>query len=526
METGMRREFGLIITGIFCAAMIFAPAAWAQATFGNISGTVTDPGGAAIPNAKVVITDTERGGNAETTTNGSGNYTQTHLLAGQYKISISASGFADFASNVVVVVDTTTRADAQMQIGKASVEVTVTAEAPLLRSDRAEVSTTLTGPELQKLPILDRNITSLLVSLPGAGRYPTGSGMSSAENQQQDIQTPINGQLPYSNGFLLDGTENHSNILGLAVVNPNPDALEDFKVTSSNYDAEFGNVSGAMLQATTKSGTNQYHGSAFEYLRNNVFNAADPFSHIDPPIRWNQFGGTVGGPILKDKLFVFFAYEGTRRRISGSEITTVPTAAERSGDLSALLGSYICADGSVSAGSCANPLKVTTTEGQTVAAQAGMVFDPRTGNPDGTGRQVVATGGRVNVLTPAAPMATLLNYLPQPNFGAPGQTFNNFATTVGQLNDSGQYDGRVDYNIAPNHHLFGRYSLADFILEGPGAFGDLAWRAVALGICRAESRPKPEPGSRIYLQHQRKLVCRLPVWLLPVSAAQHSQRVR
>src|SRR5215472_3607961 len=130
-----------------------------------------------------------------------------------------------------------------------------------------------TSAELSKLPILDRNLTSLLVALPGAGRIGTANGsISLGENQQNDLQTPVNGQLPYSNGFLLDGTENHSNILGIAVVNPNPDTLEEFKVTSSNYDAEFGNVSGALLQATTKSGTNQIHGSAFEYLRNDIFN--------------------------------------------------------------------------------------------------------------------------------------------------------------------------------------------------------------------------------------------------------------
>ena len=480
----MKRVYVILMAAVASLAigLFSTPNLFGQATFGNISGTVTDPAGAAIPNAQVTITSTERGEVVQTKTNGSGNYSQTHLLAGQYKVAITAPGFADLNATAAVQVDATTRVDGQLQIGKAATEVTVSGETPLMISDRAEVSTTLTANELGRLPILDRNVTSLLVALPGAGRYPVNSNMSSAENQQGDIQTPVNGQLPYSNGFLLDGTENHSNILGLAVVNPNPDALEEFKVTSSNYDAEFGNVSGAMLQGTTKSGTNQYHGSAFEYLRNNVFNAADPFSHIDPPIRWNQFGGTIGGPIKKDKLFVFFAYEGTRRRDSGSEITTVPTAAERGGDLSALLGAYICADGTTSATGCANPVKVTTTEGQTVAAQAGMVFDPKTGNPDGSGRQVVATNGQVNVLTPAAPMAKLLTYLPMPNFGPAGQTFNNYATAVGRLNDAGQYDGRIDYNISANHHIFGRYSLADFILEGPGAFGALAGGPSPLGF--------------------------------------------
>ena len=145
-------------------------------------------------------------------------------------------------------VDTTTRLDAVLSVGGDVTLVNVNDETPLLKTDRADVSTTLTSNELGKLPILDRNITSLLVALPGAGRGPqSASGTSSAENQQADQQTPVNGQMAYSNGFLLDGTENHSNILGLAVINPNPDVLEEFKVTSSNYDAQFGNVSGALL---------------------------------------------------------------------------------------------------------------------------------------------------------------------------------------------------------------------------------------------------------------------------------------
>jgi hypothetical protein len=465
----------VVIATVRCLtlATIFSTTMFGQATFGNISGTVTDPAGAAIPNAQVTITDTERGSVFQTTTNGSGNYTQTHLLAGQYKIVIAATGFSEFTAAATVQVDATTRADGQLQIGQAATQVTVTGEMPLLIKDRAEVSTTLTAAELEKLPILDRNVTSLLVSLPGAGR-PSSQGMSAAEDQQADIQTPMNGQLAYSNGFLLDGTENHSNILGLAVMNPNPDALEEFKVTTSNYDAEFGNVSGAMMQATTKSGTNQYHGSAFEYLRNDKFNAADPFSHVDPPIRWNQFGGTIGGPILKDKLFVFFAYQGSVRHVNGSQITTVPTAAERSGDLSALLGNFICADGTTSATGCSKPVTVGTTDGRDAPAQAGMVFDPSTGNSDGSGRLAVSTNGQLNVLTPAAPMAKLLGYLPLPNFGAPGQTFSNFQATVPVINDAGQYDGRIDYNINDKHHLFGRYSLADFILRGSAAFGLLA----------------------------------------------------
>jgi hypothetical protein len=453
--------------------LMLAASASGQAVFGTITGTVTDPAGAAVPNAQVAIRDIDRGADHDTTANSSGNFTQTHLLPGHYSIRIAASGFAAYSATAVVQVDFITRVDAQLQIGGTTQTVNVTGESPLLKTDRADVSNTLTGRELGKLPILDRNVTSLLVALPGAGLY-SSNNLSSAENQERDQQTPVNGQLSYSNGFLLDGTENHSNILGLSVIVPNPDTLEEFKVTSSNYDARFGNASGAMMEAATKSGTNQIHGSAFEYLRNDFFNAADPFTGINAPIRWNQFGGTLGAPIIKNKLFGFFGYQGTRRNLSAAEITNVPTEAERSGDLTALLGAYICADGSTSATGCAAPAYAMTTQGNQVPARAGMVFDPRSGNADGSGRRAVSTNGQVNVLTPEAPMTKLLSYIPLPNFGAPGQIFNNFATTVPETSNADQYDGRVDYNINDKHHIFGRYSAANFALNGPGAFGEEA----------------------------------------------------
>jgi len=461
-------------TKLLVVSLLAVAIALGQAVFGNIAGSVTDQAGAAVPNAAVTVRDLDRGVTYKAASNSSGNFTQTHLLPGHYEVHILAQGFAEFVATADVQVDSDTRVDARLQLGQTSTSVTVTGENPLLKIDRADVSNTLTASELGKLPILDRNITTLLVALPGAGLYSGVSGPATDENQQRDQQTPVNGQLGYSNGFVLDGTENHSNILGISVIVPNPDALEEFKVTSSNYDAQFGNVSGALMQAATKSGTNELHGSAFEYLRNDFFNAADPFSGVDAPIRWNQFGGSVGGPIRKNKLFEFFAYQGTRRDLGGTEITTVPTAQERSGNLTSLLVNYICADGSTSATGCANPAYVTTTEGGRVPAQAGMVFDPATGNPDGSGREAISTNGQVNVITPAPAMDKLLSYIPMPNFGAAGQIYNNYETTVRETSNADQYDERVDYNIASNHHFFARYTLANFLLYGPGAFGDVA----------------------------------------------------
>ena len=389
---------------------------FAQAIFGNIIGSVTDPSGSAVPNASVDVTDADRGSTYHVVTNDSGNFEVTHLLAGHYKVRVTAAGFGNFESGAEVQIDASTRVDAALGLQQTSTKIEVSSDTPLMKVDRADVSTTLSTHELGSLPILNRNLTQTLLITPGTQLNDWQH--ASSENPQGGYQIDVNGQQFTSNGFLLDGTENNSAILGIAVINPNIDSLQEFKVTTGNYDAAFGSVAGALLQATTKSGGNNFHGSLFEYLRNDFFNAKDWTSQHSLPLRWNQFGGSVGGPILKNKLFFFTDYQGLRRRRAASVVTTVPTAAERTGDLRASLGNFICADGTSSATPCATPVNVTTTEGAVVPAQAGMVFDPTTGNSDGTGRLAVASGGQVNVL-PAVPAAVtnILSYLPLPNSG-------------------------------------------------------------------------------------------------------------
>ncbi len=473
------------ITGLSALAavvwMVLAPSIYAQAVSGGIFGTVFDASGASVPNAKVTISDVQRGAAYSVTTNGEGNYSQTHLLAGQYQVRVESAGFAAFVATAGVQVDATTRVDATLRPASEQTTVSVVSDSPLLVSDRAEIATTLSGREVQELPVFDRNLTNLLLVVPGTQLNSWQHATS--ENPQGGIQANVNGQFFTANGFLLDGTENQSAILGIAVINPNLDSLQDFKVSTSNYDAEFGSASGALIQATTRSGSNQIHGSLFEYLRNNIFNATDRFTHADPPLRWNQFGGSVGAPIIKDRLFAFFDYQGARRRTGGSLIATVPTTAERSGDLTALLGNYICNDPSnpVSATPCANPVNVKTTEGLTVPARAGMVFDPTTGDPgSGAGRLAFSKNGQVNMVPVAAPMAKLLGFLPAPNLGT--GIYNNYSAEFSEAFDSDQYDGRIDYNPTSKTHMFGRYTLADFNKVSPGAFGAEAGGPSAFGF--------------------------------------------
>jgi len=475
------KALGVYVLLVLSSLFILGELTFGQAVFGNIVGTVSDSSGAAVQKAAVEITDMDRGTTYKATANESGNYEQTHLLAGRYKVRVMASGFSPFETTAVVQIDSSTRVDAQLGVQGQSTNLTVTAETPLLKTDRADVSTTITTEELGSFPILNRNLTQMLLITPGTQLNDWTHAQS--ENPQGGYQIDVNGQQFTSNGFLLDGAENNSAILGIAVINPNIDSLQEFKVTTSNYDAEFGSVAGALLQATTKSGTNGFHGSLFEYLRNDTFNAKDRFSGINLPLRWNQFGGTLGGPIIKNKLFFFGDYQGTRRRRAASIITTVPTAAERSGDLRGLLGDFICTDGSTSTSGCASPLMVTTTEGASVPAQAGMVFDPTTGNSDGTGRLAISSGGQVNVL-PSVPTAVtnILNFLPPPSPSAGAAIANNYIASGSEKFNSDQFDGRVDYNFSDKMHIFGRYSLADFDLSAPGAYGTEAGGPALNGI--------------------------------------------
>jgi hypothetical protein len=313
-----------LIRVLFSAMLLtgFAAPVFSQATSGNITGTVVDSSGAALPNAQITITDLDRGSVYHVQTSSDGNFSQTHLLAGRYRVVVENAGFSTLSENAIVGVDATTQLSIKLTPGQVQTTIEVSGASPLLTTDRAEVATTLTGTQLQQLPVLDRNVTNLLLQIPGTEL--NNWAHSAAENPQQGIQANANGQFFTANGFLLDGTENESAILGIAVINPNIDALQEFKVSTSNYDAEFGAASGALIQGTTKSGTNQWHGSLFEFLRNDVTNATNQFTGINPSLRWNQFGGSVGFPIIKDKLFGFFDYQGTRRRTGGSVLTTVP----------------------------------------------------------------------------------------------------------------------------------------------------------------------------------------------------------
>jgi hypothetical protein len=437
--------------------MFVAPAAHAQQIFGSVYGTVTDPNAAVVPNAKVTITDTDKGTRYEVLTNADGNYVKDRLFPGNYNVEVEVTGFAKaLTKSVQVTVDNAARVDFKMQVGQVSESVEVSAEATLLQSDRADIATTYTSKQLVDLPRLDRNFQSFLLLSPGTTRL--GWNHATSEDPQGSIQIQVNGQHFGSTGFQLDGTDNQDPILGIIVINPAIDSVTETKVASQNYDAEFGYVGAGMMNTSTKSGSNSFHGSAFEYLRNNTPGfttfARNPFGGEDakdggvPPVKWNQFGGSIGGPIIKNKLFFFGDAQLSRRRTGSSVKTTVPTDAAKTGNLSAYL-----------------------TGGRN------QLYDPLTGDPlTGKGRTPFS-GNIIPSDRLSAQALNLIKQLPSPNNIDPTVDkslqglVNNFVNSGSESFDSNQWDTRIDYFINDKSQLFGRYSDATFNKFAPGAFG-------------------------------------------------------
>lgn len=452
-------KYGLAVSA-FCALvlLIFSPKANGQAASGTIIGTVTDPSGAAVLGAQVMVTDVEKGVSFDTTTNESGYYSLTNLTPGNYKVSVASKGFKTFVqTNVSVIIGQSTTINVTLEVGAVGEQVTVDAAPPVMETDRASLKTDLTSEQVVSLPIMDRNFTELELLLPGAAKMPWQHGQT--ENPQGGIQINTNGQLFSGTNFMIDGMDNTDPVLGIITINPPIDSVQGFNATTSNFDPEFSQAGGVVVQVETKSGTNEIHGSGFEFYRNNVFEARDPFTQPTsvPDTHWNQFGGSLGGPIKKDKLFYFFDYQGSRQLNSGSAAIRVPTSAERAGDLRDL---------------------------------GVPIYDPTTGNPDGTGRtqfvsfpsgtnansQCTNAAGCPNVIPTSRLSQQALNllattFVPLPTLTPTDPTAPNYLKSGVEDFNTNQLVFRVDHFLTPKLRYFGRYSYGGYYLNSPGALG-------------------------------------------------------
>jgi len=449
--------FGLVST-------LCAPVAFAQAVYGSVLGTVTDPQGAAVAGSKVTVTNQRKGTTDTTTSNADGNYSVTHLIPDLYTVRAEAAGFkVSELKDVVVQADAGSRVDLQFQVGGTSETVEVTAEAPQLKTDRADVAVTFNDRAVDEVPILNRNFTELQLMAPGSQKI-VGWSHAATENPQQGYQIFSQGQHFSGTGFELDGTDNQDPILGIIVVNPALDAVTEAKVALQNYDAEFGKAVASLVTSQTKSGSNNLHGTGFFYRRSDWTQARDPFAQsapdpithrFIPPSRWAQFGGTIGGPIIKDKLFFFGDYQGTRQSNGVSGLFTVPTHRVLA----------TCNPATNTTGFC------DLSEYLNVAPGGGIIYDPLTGNlQTGSNRTAFANNQiPINRISPAA--GKILPLFPDPGAGAP--VLNNFVGAGSGPFTSNSFDTRVDYNVNPTLNLFGRFSLAYYTISGKGLLGAL-----------------------------------------------------
>ena len=462
----------MAVLGLSC--LVCTPVALGQAVYGSILGTVTDPQGAAVAGAKVTVINQRKGTEDTATTNSDGNYSVTHLIPDTYTVRVEGTGFkVSEQKDVIVQADAGSRVDLQFQVGGATETVEVTAEAPQLKTDRADVAVTFNDRAVEQVPILNRNFTELQLMAPGSQKI-VGWSHAATENPQQGYQIFTQGQHFSGTGFELDGTDNQDPILGIIVVNPNLDAVTEAKVALQNYDAEFGKAVASLVTSQTKSGSNSLHGTGFFYRRSDWTEARDPFAQsapdpvthrLVPPSRWAQFGGTIGGPIIKDKLFFFGDYQGTRQNNGVSGLFTVPThkvltscnpATNTTGfcDLSEYLG--------VAPGSGTN---------------AGQIYDPLTGNQQtGAGRapfgpQPGCSGNCIPIARISKPAANILALFPDPGSGAP--ILNNFVGAGSGPFTSNAFDTRIDYTVNQTLNLFGRFSLAYYTISGTGLLGVL-----------------------------------------------------
>ena len=405
---------------------------FAQQITGSIRGTVSDPSGAVVDAATVTANQTETGLTRTAMTNRTGAYVLLELPVGHYQLQVEAKGFQKYVQQGIILnVNETATIPVHLAVGAQTQQVEVMADAQLIQGTVTSLGKTVSEREVLDLPLDGRNFTQLGLLQPGV--VPLTPGLAEAGGSLRDGQAyAVNGQRPESNNFLIDGANNFNGVDGGFVLKPPVDAITEFRILTHNANAEFGNSLGSTTNIITRSGTNRFHGALWEFLRNDAFDATNYFASTTEPLKQNQFGGTFGGPIRKDKTFFFGYYEGFRNRQGETDSSTVPSLAQRNGDFSST-----CTAG-FSGGFCNDPNQ-----------QLFNVFF----NQPYPNNQLPPVGvpGGINPLS-----ETLLSFFPLPNSGT-----NVFTSTQVVRQDSNQYGVRLDHYLTPSDILNFRYTISD-----------------------------------------------------------------
>jgi hypothetical protein len=463
-------------------AIGFATPLWAQKDAGTIVGLVRDASGAVVPGAKVTVEDVDRGIQMTLSTNDQGEYVASPLHIGRYKVTVEKTGFKKAVSEVVELnVQGRVAINMALQVGLISEEMLVTGAAPLLETETSELGQVVDQKRVSNLPLNGRNFAQLALLSPGTSPSEPGA------RDEGGYGFSSNGARSLQNNFLLDGIDNNSNLPDLLnetnfVIQPPVEALQEFKVQTNAYGAEFGRGNGAIVNAVIKSGTNQLHGSAWEFLRNNKLDGRNYFDAVGPvpPYKQNQFGATFGGPVViphlydgRSRTFFFADYEGYRVRQAQTQTAFVPPTDWRTGNFSSLI----------------DYTNVTGTDCNGVPTYAGEIFDAKRAqalSPTafcGVPFQYNGTGKPLNIIpaTPLVsgggsldPLALRLAALYPTAGPTDPQTGNNFLANPVRKETRNNFDVRVDQKFSDKDNTFFRFSFEHQPSSIPGTFGGLA----------------------------------------------------
>ena len=415
--------------------LLASVSAYSQAVNGTLVGTVTDSSGALVASAKVTLTATQTNISQQGQTNASGNYAFPNLQPGVYRVEIEVAGFRkSIRDSIDVLVNSTARADFELQPGQVTESISVTAEASVLQTDRTDTGRKIETRQLADMPLgYNRNFQNMINLVPGATR--SFRPHSEFFNVQDSVSTRVNGQSRLANNVQLEGVDNNQRTGLLTALIPPIEALQTVDVTTSNYEAELGRAGGAVTNVNFKSGTNQMHGSLYEFNRVSRLGARPFFANTKPVTTANNFGVTVGGPLIKNKLFYFADYQGIRDRRGDFQQGTIPTAAFRNGDLNWSGGTDI--------------------------------YDPRTGAADGTGRTPfpnrMIPADRISPIT-----RRLLALVPNPTTSG---ILQNFQIATVRQKDTNGGDVKMDWQVSSNDRLSVRYSRQDSTIFDPPLYG-------------------------------------------------------
>ena len=448
-----RRPFLQSTTFLLCWLSLLLGAAHAQNVTGSIVGTLNDATGASVSGATVMVTNHSTGEKRSVTTTDSGEYQLLSLPTGQYKLDVEGAGFKHYTRDPIEVrVDESARVNVSLDIGSVNESVVVTSQAPIIQSETANLGQTVQGKAVQDIPLNGRNVLALVGLVPGVVPQGSSGGNLTGQNVFAAGNYQIGGGAANQSSTLYDGAPVNINYGNITALVPDQDAVQEFRVQTNNNTAEFGDYTGGVINIASKSGSNGIHGTAYEFDRNTVFNAIPYFNRHNPmnilpknPYNLNQFGGNIGFPIIRDKLFGFFDYQGYRQRQGKTYNYTVPTLKMRQGDFSELSTPIY------------DPCGGTVSGGQACPGYTG----PRT-----------PFAGNIIPRSRWSPVATkILNY---PYWAAPttGGVLNNFLKVAGAGGNNDQYTGRVDFSLSQKQRLFGRYTQWNSMNIGAQPYGN------------------------------------------------------